>query len=91
VQNSVQYIYLFLFFTCFGHPCAHHQEKFAVPMRHWHLSLCMGGVWYAGWICNPTSIPDSIHTELQVPVSHRYSNFLLMMGTWMPETCREEK
>ena len=32
--------------------------------------------------------PDVTHTESQVPVSHRYSNFLLMMGTWMPETCR---
>jgi len=30
-------------------------------------------------------------SELQIPVPHRYSNFLLMMGTWMPETCREEK
>ena len=27
-----------------------HQEKIAVSMRHWYLSLCMGGVWYAGWI-----------------------------------------
>jgi len=24
-------------------------------------------------------------------VSHRYGNFLLMMGKWMPETCRGEK
>jgi hypothetical protein len=31
------------------------------------------------------------HTEWQIQVSHRYSNFLLMMGTWMSETCREEK
>jgi len=22
-----KYIYLYLFSTCFGHPCAHHQEK----------------------------------------------------------------
>jgi len=34
---------------------------------------------------------DATHTEWQIPVSHRYSNFLLMMGTWMPETFREEK
>ena len=40
---------------------------------------------------NPTSRPDATHTEWQIPVSHRYSNFLLMLGTWMPETCREEK
>jgi len=34
-----QYIYLFLFSTCFGHPSAHHQETITVPMRHWYLSL----------------------------------------------------
>ena len=39
----------------------------------------------------PTNRPDATHTEWQIPVTHRYSNFLLMMGTWMPETCREEK
>ena len=26
-----------------------------------------------------------------VSMSHKYSNFLLMTGAWMPETCREEK
>ena len=31
------------------------------------------------------------HTEWQVNMSHGYSYFLLMVGTWMPETCREEK
>ena len=47
-----------------------------------------------GWrlVCwldsNPTSRPDANHPEWQIPVSQRYSNFLLMMGTWMPETCR---
>ena len=34
---------------------------------------------------------DATHTEWQILVSHRYSNVFLMMGTWMPETCREEK
>ena len=33
-----------------GHSCAHHQEKIAVLVRHWYLSLCMGGVWFTGWI-----------------------------------------
>jgi len=50
MHNSVLYIYLFLFSTCFGHPWAHHQEKITVYMRRWYLSLCMGGVWSAGWI-----------------------------------------
>ena len=44
MYNSAKYIYLFLFSTCFGHPCAHHQEKITVSMRLWYLSLCMGGV-----------------------------------------------
>ena len=38
------------FKTCFGHQSAHHQEKVTVSMRHWYLSLWMGGVWSAGWI-----------------------------------------
>jgi len=29
----------------------------------------------------PTSRPDATHTVWQVPVTHGYSNFLLMMGT----------
>ena len=39
-----------LHFTCFGFLCAHHQEKIAFSMRPWHLSLCMSGVWSAGWV-----------------------------------------
>ena len=50
MHNSLQYIYLFLFTACFGHPWAHHQEKITLFMRHWQLSHCMGGVWFAGWI-----------------------------------------
>ena len=37
------------------------------------------------------SRPDATHTQWQISVSHRYSNFLLMMGTWISETCKEEK
>jgi len=63
VHNSIQYIYLFLFSTCFGLPRVHHQEKITVSMCHWYLSLCMGGAWSAGWIeVNPTSRPDATHT-----------------------------
>ena len=46
-----------------------------VSMRHWYLSLCMDGVWYAGWSFTPTSRRDTTHTEWQIPVSHRYSGF----------------
>jgi len=91
VHNSVKYIYLILFSTCFGHPCAHHQEKIAVSTRHCYLSLFMDGVWSAVWIFSPTSGPGATRTGWQIPVSHRYSSFLLMMGTWMPKTYREKK
>ena len=40
-------MYLFQFSTCFGHSCAQHQEKIAVSMRHWYLSLFVDGVWSA--------------------------------------------
>jgi hypothetical protein len=53
-------------------------------------SLHVPGI-HAGWIENPTSGPDATNTEWQIPVSYRYSEFLLIMGMWMPETCREEK
>ena len=46
-----------------------------VSMRHWYLSLCMGGVWSAGWSETPTGRPDATHKEWQIPVSHRYSDF----------------
>ena len=53
------------------------------------VTLC-GCAWSTGWneIFIPTSRPDAIHTEWQLPVSHRYSNFLMMMGTRLSETCR---
>ena len=50
-------IYLFLFSTCFGHPCAHHQEKITISMRHWYLSLCVGGVRPAGSIQSAYQTP----------------------------------
>jgi len=37
------YSFIF-FFTCFGHPCAHHQEKIVLFMGLWYL------IWSAGWI-----------------------------------------
>jgi hypothetical protein len=50
-------------------------EEITVSMRHWYLSLCMGGVWSAGWSFTPPSTQYTTHTEWQIPVSHRYSNF----------------
>src|SRR5215475_11466258 len=36
--------------------------EITVSMRHWYLSLCMGGVWSAGWSETPTS-PCAHHQE----------------------------
>jgi len=63
------------------------RRKIAVPMRHWYLSLCMVGVWSAGWIGL-----DSMQPADQTPPikSDKYqcriatAIFLLIMGTWMP-------
>ena len=42
---------IFIYFSpCFGHSYVHNQEKIAVSMRRWYLSLSMGGVWSAGWV-----------------------------------------
>jgi len=49
--------------------------EITVSMWRWYLSLCMGGVWSAGWSFTTTSRPEATHTEWQIPVSHRYSNF----------------
>jgi hypothetical protein len=47
--------------------------EITVSTRLWYLSLC--GVWSAGWSFTPTSRPEATHTEWQIPVSHKYSNF----------------
>jgi hypothetical protein len=57
--------------------------EITVSMRHWYLSLCIGGFWSAGWGFTPTSRPDATHTEWQIPVSHRYGNF----SWWWAHSC----
>ena len=49
--------------------------EITLSMRHWYLSLCMCGIWSAGWSETPTRRPDATHTEWQIPMSHRYSNY----------------
>jgi len=107
-------------------------RKTAVSLRHWYFSLCMGGIWAAGWIYFSSLHVSDIHVSIirrkialslcywylslcmcdvwsaawieiqpadQTPSiqSDKYqwhkdtAIFLLMMGTWMPETCREER
>ena len=59
--------------------------EITVSMRRWYLSLCMGGIWCAGWSFTPIITPDATHTEWQIPASHRYSNF----SWWWAHGCRK--
>jgi hypothetical protein len=43
--------------------------EITVSMRHWYLSLCMSGVWSAGWSFIPTSRPDPTHTVTNTSVA----------------------
>jgi len=43
-----------------------------VTLYGWRL------VCWLEWNSYPTSRPDATHTKWQIPVSHRYSSFLLM-------------
>ena len=49
----------------------------------------MGGVRYAGGISPADQTPPVQSDKYQCRIDTAI--FLLMMGTWMPETCREEK
>ena len=92
-SNSVHNLFdIFIYFSSL------HVSGIHVPIiRRKLLYLCDTGICHSGWVAsgllvgfNPTSRSDATHKDWQSPVSQRYSNFLLMMGTWMPETCREE-
>jgi len=52
-----------------------------------YLSFCMGSVWSAGWPVDPTPHIQSDKYQCRKHITI----FLLMTGTWMPKTCREEK
>jgi len=81
--NSLLYMFPASMCLSSGEKCCIYATLVFVTLYGW-LLVC--------WLnLNPTSRPDATHKEWQTPVSHRYSNFLLIMDTWMPETCREEK
>ena len=74
--------------TCFGQPCAHHQELTTA----WCYSLVL----VCGVATNPSM--DALTTKRTWPTSCSHATYqhkaitsrsrqLLMMGTWLPETC----
>jgi len=83
VHNSVKYIYLFisLIYMFRASMCTSSGEKL--------LYLCNTGICHSVWVASGLLIglkqSDKYHCRKDTAI------FLLMMSTWMPETCREEK
>jgi hypothetical protein len=84
VHNSF-FVCLFLFSTCFGQLCAHHQEKRTVPI--WHLVIVTLSGWLSGmlewneWISFHPAFQMVIHTQWwQIPGVVLIQLFVLMMG-----------
>ena len=48
-QFCLMYLFISLLFMFWASTCSSSGEIITVSMRHWYLSLCMGGVWSAGW------------------------------------------
>jgi len=86
LHNFFLYVF-FLFSTCFEQPCAHHQENELYQCDTWYMSLCVDDrlVSRSEWPAYRTVI----YTELHIPGVTLIQFILLMMGTWLPETCRE--
>ena len=80
----ISLLYMFRAFTC---PSSGENYCIFVTLV---LSLYMGGVWSAGWIQSNQQTRHHPYRVTNTSVAG-YSNFLLMMGTWMPETCRKVK
>ena len=84
---TVFLIYLFLFSTCFGQLHAHHQENQLYQCDTWYMSLCVDDhlVCRSFW----PAYQMVIYTEWHIPGVASIQLILLMMGTQLPETCRE--
>ena len=84
VGLKIQYIYLFLFYTRFGHPCAHHQEKnycihaslVLVTLYGWRL------VCWLDWKSNIFIYLSSLHVSgIHVPIIRRKLLYPCVTGT----------
>ena len=43
--------------------------EITVSMRHWYLSLCMGGVWSAGWSETSPIQSEKYHFRMDTVIS----------------------
>ena len=80
-------ICLLLFSTCFRQLCAHHQEN-TVPMLHPVFVTLYRWLSSMQGLC--PAYQTVIYIEWQIP-GVAYVRFLLMIGTQLPETCREKQ
>ena len=59
----------------------------------WYMSLCIDDLWCAGLDETALQSHPNLHTKghlYRVTYTRcRIDTVLLMMGTWLPETCRE--
>ena len=62
-------VYLFQLLYMFRATMCPSPGQLTISMRHWYISLCMGGclVCWLGWVDQ-----TAMHTEWKIPVSHRY-------------------
>ena len=92
-KNQLDVTFLFLFSsnscsTCFGQPCTHHQELTTA----WCYSIvlevrCSTNPSMDALPANRTWQPPRSHGTYQHKAVTSRSHQLLMMGTWLPETC----
>jgi len=80
-------ICLFRYSTCFDQTCARHQENQLYQYDIWHVTLCR---WSSDMQVSMELVPDG-HLHRVTYTKCRIVTILLMMSTWLLETCRESK
>jgi len=84
--HSFSYISLFHFSTCFEQPSAHHQESQLYQYDLWYMSLYVGD----RVVCRFKPVYHTVtYIELHIPEVVLIQLTLLMMSTWLLETCGE--
>jgi hypothetical protein len=52
-------------------------------MRHWYLSLCMGGVWSAGWSFSEIYLQDCTRMHSQQNIKNKFSLLYFVSGAYV--------
>ena len=81
--------------TCLGVTTTHHQERKELYLQHLVfvtpllLPSAIAAVLVETAVSSKPAHQTVIYTELHIPDVVLIQSILLMMGTWLPETCRE--